>query len=407
MRTVLERCAAGDVHKQRIVVCRRYPSAQGERVSEVRTFGTTTQELESLADWLMEVGCTHFAMESTGVYWRPVFNVVESVCEVVLVNAHHVKVVPGRKTDVKDCEWLADLLEHGLLKSSFIPPQPFRELRELTRYRKTLIRERATESNRIQKVLETANIKLAGVATDVLGASSRAMLKALIAGVRQPEVLAELARGTLRNKREKLSLALRGRFTEHHGFLIGQILSHVEELDRHITECDIRIEGCIRPFEAELTLVRTITGVGERNGQVLLAEAGVDMTRFPSSAHLASWVGICPGNNESAGKHKSGRTRKGNVWCKAALVEAAWCAASRRDTYLAALFRRLSRRRGRQRAIVGVAHAIAVAFWHVLSRRQPYHDLGPDHFDRIDRERLIRLHANALRRLGVPVPVAA
>jgi len=407
MRTLFERCAAGDVHKQRIVVCRRYPSAQGERVSEIRTFGTTTQELESLAEWLMEVGCTHFAMESTGVYWRPVFNVVESVCEVVLVNAYHVKVVPGRKTDVKDCEWLADLLEHGLLKSSFIPPQPFRELRELTRYRKTLIRERASEANRIQKVLETANIKLASVARDVLGASSRAMLKALIAGERDAGVLAELARGTLRNKREQLGSALSGRFSEHHGFLIGQILSHVEELDRHIAECDARIEACLRPFVAELTLTRTITGVGERNGQVLLAEAGVNMARFPTASHLASWVGICPGNNESAGKHKSGRIRKGNVWCKAALVEAAWCAASRRDTYLGALFRRLSRRRGPKRAIVAVAHAIAVALWHVLSKKQPYRDLGPDHFDRIDRERLIRLHTHALRRLGVPVPIAA
>lgn len=407
MRTLYERCAAGDVHKKRVVVCRRYPSEEGERVSEVRTFGTTTGELESLAEWLMEVGCTHFAMESTGVYWKPVFNVVESVCEVVLVNAHHVKVVPGRKTDVRDCEWLADLLEHGLLRSSFIPPQPFRELRELTRYRKTLIRERASEANRIQKVLESANIKVSSVATDVLGASCRAMLKALVAGERNAEVLADMARGTLRNKREELERALIGRFTDHHGFLIRQILSHVEELDRHIADCDAHVEECMRPFEADLTLARTIPGVGERNGQVILAEAGVDMTRFPTASHLASWVGICPGNNESAGKHKSGRIRKGNPWCKAALVEAAWCASRQPNTYLGALFRRLARYRGPKRAVVAVAHAITVALWHVLSKKEPYRDLGPAHFDLLNRAKLVSLHLRALQRLGVSLPPLA
>jgi transposase len=403
MRTVYERCAGADVHKRRVVVCRRYPGPDGTRHSEVRTFGTTTSELEALAEWLLEVGCTHFAMESTGVYWRPVFNVVESVSEVVLVNAHHVKVVPGRKTDVRDCEWLADLLEHGLLRSSFIPPQAFRELRDLTRYRKVLIQARASEANRIQKVLETANIKLSNVATDVLGASGRAMLKALVSGERDAGVLSELAKGTLRNKREDLAQALRGRFSEHHGFLVGQILAHVEELDRHVAECDRRIEECLRPFVVELSLVRTITGVGERNGQVLLAEAGVDMTRFPSASHLASWVGICPGNNESAGKHKSGRTRKGNLWCKQALVEAAWCASRQRDTYMATLFRRIARRRGPKRAILAVAHSITIAVWHVLTKREPYRELGADYFDRLDRSKLIRIHLQALRRLGVTV----
>ncbi len=404
MLTVYERCAAGDVHKDRIVVCRRYPGESG-RLSEVRTFGTTTSELLALADWLMEVGCTHFAMESTGVYWKPVFNIVESVCEVVLANAHQVKNVPGRKTDVKDSEWLADLLEHGLLKSSFIPPPPFRELRDLTRYRKVLIENRASEANRIQKVLETANIKLSSVASDILGVSGRSMLKALVAGERDADRLAELAKGTLRNKRAQLANALQGRFHEHHAFLIGQLLSHVEELDTHIAQCDARIEEATRPFEAELTLIRTIPGLRNRGSEAVLAEVGIDMTRFPDAAHLASWIGLCPGNNESAGKRKSGRTRKGNVWCKTALVEAAWCASRTRDTYLNALFRRLARRLGAKRAIVAVAHSIAVAVWHVLSRKEPYRDLGPDHFNRDNKEKLVRLHLRGLRRLGVTVAV--
>lgn len=403
MRLVYERCAAGDVHKRRVVVCRRYPGEGGRRVSEVRTFGTTTKELLALADWLMEVGCTHFAMESTGVYWKPVFNIVESVCEVLLVNARDVKALPGRKTDVKDCEWLSELLELGLLKSSFIPPAPFRELRDLTRYRKTLIQTRASEANRVQKVLETANIKLASVATDVMGASGRAMLKALIAGERDGARLAELAKGNLRNKRAELSEALSGRFAEHHAFMLGRILSHVEELDQHIAEFDAWIEEKLRPFESELMLVRTISGVGHRTGEVILAEAGIDMTRFPTAAHLASWTTVCPGNNESAGKRKTGKTRKGNVWLKAALTEAAWCASRTRNTYLSSLYHRIARRRGAKRAVVAVAHAIVIAVWHVLSKKQPYKELGPDHFDRLSKEKLARYYIRRLLQLGVEV----
>jgi transposase len=351
----------------------------------------------------MEVGCTHFAVESTGVYWKPIFNIVESVCEVLLVNARDVKALPGRKTDVKDCEWLAELLELGLLKSSFIPPAPFRELRDLTRYRKTLIETRASEANRVQKVLETANIKLSSVATDVMGASGRAILKALIGGERDGAKLAELVKGTLRNKRAALSEALLGRFSEHHAFLLGRILAHVEELDRHITECDARIAEKLRPFERELTLVRTITGIGHRTGEVVLAEVGVDMGRFPTAPQLASWTTVCPGNNESAGKRKSGRTRKGNVWLKSALVEAAWCSAHTRNTYMASLYHHIARRRGAKRAIVAVAHAIAIAIWHVISKNEPYKDLGPDHFDRLSKDKLARYYIRRLQQLGLAV----
>ncbi|MGE5125999.1 MAG: IS110 family transposase, partial [Betaproteobacteria bacterium] len=361
MQLVYERCCGLDVHKKTVVVCLRTPGARGQRRSETRTFATTTSELLGLADWLMENGCTHVAMESTGVYWKPIFNVLESVCEVLLVNAHHVKVLPGRKTDVRDCEWIAELLECGLLRASFIPPEPIRELRDLTRYRKTLTRSRASETNRIQKLLETANIKLSSVATDVLGASGRAMLSALVSGERNPEQLAQLAKGTLRAKRGQLVDALYGRFTDHHAFLLGQLLAHVEHLDRAISECSVRIEAAMRPFSQAAIQIQTVTGVGRRTAESVVAEIGVDMSRFPSPAQLASWTAICPGNNESAGKRKSGRMRKGNVWLKSALIEAAWAASHQRSTYLGALYARIARRRGAKRAVVAVAHAMLVA----------------------------------------------
>ncbi|MGE5126930.1 MAG: IS110 family transposase [Betaproteobacteria bacterium] len=407
MQLVFERCCGLDVHKKSLTACLRTPGPRDRRRSETRTFGTTTPELLRLADWLTQNGCTHVAMESTGVYWKPIFNILESVCVVLLVNAHHVKVLPGRKTDVRDCEWIGELLEFGLLKPSFIPPEPIRELRDLTRYRKTLTRERASEANRIQKLLETANIKLASVATDVLGASGRAMLSALVSGERDPEQLAQLAKGTLRAKRGQLLDALSGRFTEHHAFLLGQLLAHVEHLDRAIGECSVRIEQTMRPFSQAATQLETITGVGRRTAECLVAEMGVDMSRFPRAPNLASWTAICPGNNESAGKRRSGRMRKGNVWLKSALVEAAWAASHQRGTYLGALYARIARRRGAKRAVVAVAHAIVIAAWHVLSKNVPYRELGPGHFDAIDKDRLKRRLLTRLNELGYEVTVTA
>jgi transposase len=405
MHLVYERCCGLDVHKKTVVACLRTPGARGRRRSETKTFGTTTPELLRLADWLMQNGCTHVAMESTGVYWKPIFNVLEGVCEVLLVNAHHVKVLPGRKTDVRDCEWIAELLECGLLRGSFIPPEPIRELRDLTRYRKTLTQSRASETNRIQKLLETANIKLSSVATDVLGASGRAMLSALVSGKRDPEQLAEMAKGTLRAKRGQLLDALQGRFTDHHAFLLGQILAHVEHLDRAIAECSARIEEAMRPFDSAAIQLQTITGVGRRTAESLVAEMGVDMSRFPSAAHLASWAAMCPGNNESAGKRKSGRIRKGNVWLKSALIEAAWAVSHQRGTYLGTLYARIAQRRGPKRAVVAVGHAILVAAWHILTKNEPYRDLGPRHFDGLAKDRLKRHYVRRLHDLGFEVTV--
>lgn len=406
MEKIYERCCGLDVHKKTVVACLRVPGARGRRTSEVRTFGTMTPELLALADWLLQAGCTHVAMESTGVYWKPVFNILEGVCEVLLVNAHHIKAVPGRKTDVKDCEWIAQLLEHGLLRASFIPPPPIRDLRDLTRFRRALIVQRATEANRVQKLLEAANIKLGSVAADVLGKSGRLMLQALIAGERDGTRLAELAKGPLRQKREALAPALTGRFTPHHAFLLGELLAHMDELEAHIAQYDVRIEAVVRPVaQVPLELLQTIPGVGQRTAEVILAEIGVDMTRFPTAAHLASWAGMCPGNNESAGKRKSGKTRKGDRYLRTALIEAAWAASHSHNTYLASLAARIARRRGAKKAAVAVGHSILIAVWHILRKGVPYADLGPAHFDRLHTERLRRHYLRRLEDLGLQVTV--
>ena len=360
-----------------------------------------------LADWLAAAGCTHVAMESTGVYWRPVYQILEGPLEILLVNAQHIKAVPGRKTDIKDCQWIARLLEHGLLRASFVPPAPVRELRELTRYRRQLVQERARETNRVQKVLETANIKLGDVATDVLGASGRAILKALIAGERDAENLAALAQGLLRKKEAQLREALVGQVTAHHSFLLQRLLSHIEFLDQQITRFDAHIEARTQPFAPALERLDTIPGVARRSAEQILAELGDDMRRFPTAAHAASWTGICPGNHESAGKRKSGRTRKGNRWLRATLIECARGAVRTRGSYLAAQYHRIARRRGDKKAIVAVAHSIVVAAWYVLRYGVPYHDLGHDHFDRLDRDRLVRYHTRRLADLGVVLPASA
>jgi len=400
-------CCGVDVHKDLVVACLRVQQARGRAKVEVRKFGTTTGELLRLHAWLSEAGATHVAMESTSVYWKPVFNMLEGSVEVVLANAHHLKAVPGRKTDVKDCEWLADLLAHGLIRGSFIPPAPIRELRELTRHRKNLVRNRVDEVNRIQKLLETANIKLGSVVSDVLGVSGRTMLRALVAGERDPMVLAKLAKGSLIPKVTKLAEALRGRFTDHHAFLLGQLLRHVEHLDEFISVCDERISRLAMPYAAELTRLQTIPGIKARASQALISEIGVDMSRFPTAGHLASWARICPGNHESAGKRRTGSTGTGNNWLRSTLLECAWAASRSRKTYFGAQYRRIVRRRGPKRAVTAVAHSILVAAYHVLRSGVAHRELGPDYFDRIQTAKLTRYHLRRLAELGYPVAPAA
>jgi transposase len=353
----------------------------------------------------VENQCPCAVIESTGVYWKPVFNILEGSVEVILANAHQVKTLPGRKTDMRDAEWLAELGAHGLVKASFIPPEPIRELRDLTRYRKSLIQQRTAEVNRIQKILETANIKLGSVACDVLGASGRAMLQALISGERDAVVLAGLAKGTLRKKIDQLIPSLTGRFLQRHAFLLRQMLDHVEFIDGQIATIDGEVERLCAPFEIPLQLLRSTPGVGYRTAQVILAEIGCDMNQFPTEHHLASWAAICPGNNESAGKRRTGKTRNGNPWLRAALVEAAWAASRARGTYLQSQFRHLAYARGKgtRKAIVAVAHSILIAAWHILKKNVRYHDLGPEHLRRTDPEKIKRHLVRKLEALGYRV----
>jgi len=402
MEQVIERCCGLDVHKQTVVACVRVPGPDGTRVQQVRTFGTTAAELLTLRDWLEAQAVTQVAMESTGIYWKPIFYVLEEAFTCVLANAAHIAQVPGRKTDVKDCAWIAQLLEHGLIRASFIPPPPVRELRDLTRYRKAVIQDRSRAANRLHKVLEDAGIKLASVATDVLGVSGRAMLTALVEGTTDPGVLADLARGTLRRKLPALRQALAGRFRPHHGFLVGQLLAHLDYLDEAIATLSTQIEAAITPFAAMVTRLDSIPGVSQRTAEVLIAEIGVDMRVFPTAGHLASWAGVCPGNNESAGKHRSGRPRPGNRWLRMTLIEAA-LAASRTSTALGARYRRVMRHRGHHKAVIAVAHAMLVIAYHLLSRETTYHELGADYFDRHQTDRLRRRAVQTLERQGYRV----
>jgi transposase len=358
-----------------------------------------------LADWLIAAGCTHVAMESTGIYWRPVYHILEERMTVLLVNAAHVSKVPGRKTDVKDCEWLAELLEHGLLRGSFVPPAPLRELRELTRSRRQLVEIHSQAANRVQKVLETANIKLGDVATDVLGASGRAMLKALMAGERDAVVLANLAQGRLRDKRAALAEVLVGRFTDHHAFLLRSLLTHLEFLEQEIGNFDRRIAKATEPMTSALERLDTIPGVARRSAEQIIAELGDDMRQFPTAGNAASWTGICPGNHQSAGKRRQARTTKGNRWLRSTLVECARGAVRKRDSYLAAQYRRLAKRRGDKKAIVAVAHSILVAAWHILRDGVDYRELGGQYFDRVQREQLIKHYQRRLADLGLSIMV--
>lgn len=403
MEAVYERCCGLDVHKRTVTACAITPEGR-----ETRTFGTTTGELLQLADWLVARGVTHVAMESTGVYWKPVYNLLEGLgLTLLVVNAQHVKAVPGRKTDVKDAEWLAELLRHGLLRGSRIPGRPQRELQELVRYRKGLIRQRGQVINRIQKVLEGANIKLGSVAGHVAGASGRAMLEALAAGQADPEELAGLARGKLRARRGELVEALRGLVGEHQRFLLQSQLRHLAFLEQEIAHLDEEIAARLRPFEDALQRLDTIPGVGRRVAEQLLAEVGPDVSPFPTAAHLASWARLCPGNNESAGKRRGSRTGQGNPWLREALVEAAWAAARTRHTYLSAQYHRLAARRGSRRAIVAVAHTILVIAYHILKEGSVYRELGANYFDERAREATVRRSVQRLQRLGYRVTLEA
>lgn len=407
MEVVYESCCGLDVHAKTVVACL---IKKGHK--EIRTFSTMTEELLQLLDWLVKEGCTHVAIESTGVYWKPVFNVMEGVLTVILVNARHIKAVPGRKTDVRDCEWLGDLLRHGLLKASFIPPLEIRELRELTRYRQTLVTEHTAVANRVQKLVESANIKLGQVASDVLGVSGRLMLQALAAGEHDAAKLTELAQGKLKSKKAELRRALEGRLTQAQRWVLTELLTRLAELEAALTrvETQIRAEvaNCPDPFvQPAVELLDSMPGIGERVAQIIVSEVGVDMSRFPSAQHLASWAGLCPGNNESAGKRKSGQTTKGSTYLRTALVEAAWAATRAKGTYLRAKYQRLVKRMPKKKALVAVAHTMLVIAYHLLSRRVGYADLGSDYVDRRHVERQRRRLVERLEALGVKVTIEA
>lgn len=458
MEAILKRCAGLDVHKKSIAVCVSRIDERGKAHRQVRTFGTMTHQLEVLRDWLLQEQVTHAAMESTGVFWKPVFNILEEHFAILLCNARHIKAVPGRKTDVKDCEWIAQLLQHGLLTGSFIPPRPQRELRDLTRQRAQLIGEKAREVNRIHKVLEDANVKLSSVATDIMGVSGRAMLRELIAGNDDAPQLAELARRRMRGKIPELKEALHGHATEHHRYMLGLHLRHVEEVEALLGELDGRIAQLQRsgaldgaagvakpadpaaaskpeppqdppparggaapsraqlagstppdqgaatlPFAQAVALIDKIPGIDVQSAVDILAEIGCDMRQFPSAKHLSSWAKVCSGNEESAGKRRSGSTGKGNRWLRSTLCQVAWAASHTKDTYLGAFYRRLAHTRGKKKAIVALAHSIVIIIYHMLSRGTHFHELGANFFDQLDPERVKKYLVRRLESLGFAV----
>ena len=402
MDIAYQRCCGMDVHKKSVVACIITPEFQS-----TRTFSTMTAGLLEMSDWLAEHRVTRVAMESTGVYWKPVYNVLEDDFGVMVVNARHIKNVPGRKTDVKDAEWIASLLRHGLLRGSFIPDRPQRELRELTRYRRSIVEERARVVNRIQKVLEGGNVKLSSVATDVLGVSGRAMLDAMVGGVNDPEQLAQLAKGRLRNKQHALEQALSSLMADHQRMMLRSQLSHLDFLGAQIDELSREVSDRMAPLEEQMGLLGEIPGVGRRVAEEVLAEIGTDMSRFPSASHLASWAGLCPGNNESAGKRLSGRTRHGNNWLVKALVQAAWASARSKDTYPSAQYRRLATRRGSKRAIIALAHSLIVTIFHMIKRGTRYADLGGNYFDARAHHYTVASAVRRVERLGYKVTLEA
>jgi transposase len=404
MNVLHEQCAGLDVHKQTVVACRRV-MAGAQVAREVRSFPTTTRGLLALADWLREAGCRQVAMESTGVYWKPVWHMLAGEFELVLANAAHIKNVPGRKSDVNDATWIADLLAHGLIRSSFVPPAPIQELRDLTRTRKQLVREAVQHKQRIQKVLEDANVKLDSVVSDLLGASGRRMLRAMIAGEENPAKLAALGNEQLSASRETLAEALHGRVTRHHRFLLKQHLDMVEHLEKTVGEFEAQIEAALQPFRAVIERLVTIPGVSATAASVIVAEIGADMKHFPTVGHLISWAGLCPGLNQSAGKVKSRTLRNGAPWLKTVLVQSAWAASRKQDGYLRSQFLRIKSRRGPKKAIMAVAASILTAAYHLVRDPVPYKELGPVYLLRLDHERTAARLTQRLRNLGYEVEI--
>jgi transposase len=405
MDTIYLSVAGIDVHQRIVWVAIRCVGLQGDVREEIRSFGTMTRDLLRMSDWLAAQGVTHVAMESTGVLWKPVWNILEGRFQLLLVNPRELKQVPGRKTDVRDCQWIAQLLQHGLLRSSFVPARPQRELRDLTRHRAQLTAEHTRVANRIHKTLEDANIKLGAVASDILGKSGRAMLQALLDGEHDPAKLAELAQKRLRGKIPQLAEALHGHFTEHHRFMLEHLVKHLRQLAEEVEQFTLRIEECFHPFldAAGIQRLDEIPGVNRTTIENVIAEIGDDMKAFPSAEHLSSWAGMCPGNEESAGKRIHNRTTKGNRWLRRALAEAAWGASHTKDTYLSRQYRRLASRRGKKRALVAVGHSLLVIFYHMLKDKVPYTELGGDFFDRLEPERQRRYLVKRLEALGYEV----
>jgi transposase len=399
MEILFPQCCGLDVHKASLTACILINGSEGKQ-RHLRRFGTMTRDIRELANWLSGHGVTMLAMESTGVYWKPIWNLLENRFDLMLVNAQHIKAVPGRKTDIKDCEWIAELLQHGLLRGSFVPSEPIRELRDLNRNRAILVQQRASVSNRIEKVLEDANIKLASVASHVLGRSGRTMLQAMVDGITDPEKLADMARAKLRNKIPQLQSAFEGRFEERHRFQMEELLDQLQFLDATVAEFALKIEERSQPYQDRIELLMTIPGVDRITASSVIAEIGGDMHQFPTAQHLASWAGICPGNKESAGKQYSGKTRKGSRWLRRILCQAAWAASHTKNTYLAAQFRRIAAKRGKQRAIIAVAHSILVAAFYMLKRNEPYREAGGNYFEQANPTALRRYLVKRLERLG-------
>ena len=403
MQVLYERCCGLDLHKKTVVACVLVSQSTGKLDKSIRIFPTTTAGLLALCAWLASLEVTHVAMESTGIYWRPIYNVLEDHFQLILANAHEIKALPGRKTDLKDCEWIAQLLRHGLIRPSFIPPKAVRRVRDLMRYRKSLVYQHTQQVNRLHKVLETANIKLTSVLTDVLGKSGRSMLQAIMAGQSDPATLAQLARGSLRGKLPQLQDALAGRVEDQQRLLLQQIWSHLHFLETSMQQVLQDIEAQMAPFEEVLALLQTHPGVQRLSAMSFVAEVGLDLSSFPSAKHFASWIGVCPCNHASAGKRKHGHTTQGNVYLRALLAEIVWCISHTKDNYLSAQYHRLARRIGKAKAIVAVSHTVAVNLYHMLTNKQPYRELGADYFDRLDHQRLTKQTVKRLEALGYEV----